>query len=124
MSLKQGTAYYDDWADDWEELPTTNSNNWATNWSEEEEEDVSPSTSRSRRNRGRQPEPESEEEDFVNGSTCSRCKSRNGNGSCCPCGEEFDEVHCALDSICDKVCDIQDSQEHQDACLGIIKGTT
>jgi hypothetical protein len=24
MSLKQGTAFYDDWADDWEEQTTTN----------------------------------------------------------------------------------------------------
>ena len=147
MSLKQGTAFYDDWDDDWEQ-PTTNSNNnnsWANSWSEEEEEDTSPaqSNSRSRRNRGGatqspQYDSESEEEDLAgNGSTCRHCRkkcyhcdcyspchSEDESNGCCPCHEEFDEVHCALDDIHEKVCDIQDSQEHQDQCLGIIKGTT
>ena len=32
-------------------------------------------------------------------------------------------MHCALDELCEKICDIQETQEIQDSCLGAIKGT-
>ena len=56
-------------------------------------------------------------------SGCRKCKSKYGGCSgSCGCGDEFDEVHCSLEDLCDKVCDIQFSQEKQDACLATIKG--
>ena len=43
------------------------------------------------------------------------------NDNCCPCDEEFEEVHCAIGELTGKVCDIQTSQESQVTCLGNIK---
>jgi hypothetical protein len=75
--------------------------------------------------------PEEFDEEYINddddefgASNCRRCGGGgNGCSDCCPCLDEFDEVHCSLDDLCEKVCDIQESQEHQDACLGTIKAT-
>jgi hypothetical protein len=39
---------------------------------------------------------------------CDHCHHCDGD-DCCPCHEEFDEVHCALDDICDKLCMIEHS---------------
>lgn len=73
---------------------------------------------------------EEEEEDSTGGivpaSNCRKCKKKcwdddDEPSGCCPCGEEFDEVHCALGSLTKKVCDIQNTQEEQDVCLSDIK---
>ena len=55
--------------------------------------------------------------------------SRRRCAPCCPaptpcgdpCFDEFEEVHCALEDLCIKVCDVQFNQEAQDICLGAIK---
>jgi hypothetical protein len=93
---------------------------------EDEEEETPPetSTTRSRRNRTTA-EDSSDDENLGNGSTCGRCRGNKGRScDCCPCEDEFDDVHCAIEDVHVKVCDIQHSQEEQDICLGIIKGTT
>ena len=97
-------------------------------WEDEEEEETPPetSTTRSRRNRTTA-EDSSDDENLGGGSTCrGGCNGRSkGRGcDCCPCEDEFDDVHCAIEDVHVKVCDIQHSQEEQDICLGIIKGTT
>jgi hypothetical protein len=75
----------------------------------EEEEDVAPpviSGSNSRR-RNRKTTQEEESEELGGGSNCTRCRGRSGG--CCECIEEFDDVHCAIEEVHEKVCDIQDS---------------
>ena len=66
---------------------------------------------------------EVEENTPISGSNCrSRdCKKKSCCNDCCPCQDEFEEVHCAIENLEDKVCDIQDSQEQQDTCLAILK---
>ena len=53
--------------------------------------------------------------------SCSRGSSKGCSSGCCKCTDEFDEVHCAIEDLCYKVCDVQSSQEIQDSCLAIIK---
>ena len=97
-------------------------------WEDEEEEETPPetSTTRSRRNRTTTTDSDDDDENLGDGSTnCRSCGRSKGRGcDCCPCQDEFDDVHCAIEDVHVKVCDIQHSQEEQDICLGIIKGTT
>ena len=86
----------------------------------EEEEEIAPPTTTRRRSRNtpayEESEEEEEEENLGGGSNSrnGRCRHCNGGGSscdCCPCHEEFDEVHCAIEEVHEKVCDIQHNQE-------------
>jgi hypothetical protein len=104
LKAKESTCanYADEW-DAWDDLP-------ADEPAPSTDKEIKPSTKR----RG-----------------CKKCKKdcwdscdedSDDSHDCCPCTEEFDEVHCGIDDLCHKICDVQENQEDHSACLGIIKG--